>query len=279
MKPGYRTDGSSHHNGVKNEHATVGHLNSNPDSNIRKFFEETNGSKDIRFVHKGGTRTKTDMQVVHEDNLFEGKVIEESKVLANISVKNHKSGTFDLHNGGWKDFPLSRSHPAHRLTRSSQQKNVKEEIAKVKEEGLRGAKNKTAVLFCSLLDDQNAFDSDFIRNFIKKIFDVYPEYIHINLCKKKKYVLMNKFDTDLFKLTNDEDVKFFLLKPSRGAKTSRQIAFQNGDNVVLTGLRLRLQLNNGISALFTRGSSPCIKLQLDKVDKFIENAHKIIETY
>ena len=134
MKPGYRTDGSSHHNGVKNEHATVGHLNSNTDSNIRKFFEEANGSKDIRFVHKGGTRTKTDIQVVHEDNLFEGKVIEESKVLANISVKNHKSGTFDLHNGGRKDYPLS------------QQKKVKEEITKVKEEGLHGAKNKTEVL-------------------------------------------------------------------------------------------------------------------------------------
>lgn len=267
MKPGYRTDGSSHHNGVKNEQATVVHLNSTSESNIRKFFEEAKGSKDIRFVHKGGTRTKTDMQVVHEDNLSKGKVIEESKVLANISVKNHKSGTFDLHNGGWKDFPLS------------QQKSVTEEIAKIKEEGLHGAKNKTEVLFCSLLDDQNAFDSDFIRNFIKRIFDMYPEYIHINLCKKKQYVLMNKFDTDLFKLTNDEDVKFFLMKPSRGAKTSRQIAFQNGDSVVLTGLRLRLQLNNGISALFTRGSSPCIKLQLDKVDKFIEDAHKIVETY
>lgn len=77
----------------------------------------------------------------------------------------------------------------------------------------------------------------------------------------------------------------FILK-CKNAKTSRQIFIkdQNGYDVN-TNLRIRLHLNNGITALLGKStknktSVPCLKIQQDNVDEFISNCYdNIIISY
>lgn len=75
---GFRTDGSSHADGVQNEHDTIGFVNSNPDCAVSRLIGEP-------IEHLGGTKNKADAV---GQNTRKG-----------VSIKNHKgSGTFDWMN-------------------------------------------------------------------------------------------------------------------------------------------------------------------------------------
>jgi len=75
---GFRTDGSSHADGVQNEHDTIGFINANPDCAVARLIGEP-------IKHLGGTRNKSDA-VGQLTNI-------------GVSIKNHKgSGTFDWMN-------------------------------------------------------------------------------------------------------------------------------------------------------------------------------------
>ena len=82
----YKTDGSSHRDGVANEHTTVQFINEKS-----TILRETLLGPDHRLVQVGGTKTKIDAQVVGPDGSSES---------ISISIKNHKgaNGTFDWMN-------------------------------------------------------------------------------------------------------------------------------------------------------------------------------------
>ena len=114
------------------------------------------------------------------------------------------------------------------------------------------------------------------------LYEKYPEYIIINKEKEKKLVMFHK--TNLKKYFRN-DVNF-ILKGTKRAKTSRQIWIRENDGKeVNTKLRLRLHLNNGITALLgkskcNKSSVPTIKIQQDSVDNFINNCdNKTICSY
>ena len=71
---------------------------------------------------------------------------------------------------------------------------------------------------------------------------------------------------------------------SRGAKSSRKIVFKKGDDVINTGLRIRVTSNNGINAFLglsraNKNSQIVVKLQQDAVGQLVIDANANHYTY
>ena len=82
----------NHDSGVKNEKQIVEFQNKNINNELNVYFMEKNKtSKKCLWLHKGGTQMKQDAEV--EVELENGE-----KTIEKISIKNHKSGTFDWEN-------------------------------------------------------------------------------------------------------------------------------------------------------------------------------------
>ena len=81
--------GENHENGVRNEKEIVEFQNKNIDNELNVCLMDRNKtSKKCLWLHKGGTQLKQDAEV--EVELENGE-----KTIEQISIKNHKSGTFD----------------------------------------------------------------------------------------------------------------------------------------------------------------------------------------
>lgn len=95
--------------------------------------------------------------------------------------------------------------------------------------------------------------------------------IIINDMKNNEFILIHESELEPHINTSHT----FILKSTLRAKTSRQIWIKSSDgSEINTNLRIRLVLNNGITALFgtsekNKVSVPCLKIQQDKVDTFI----------
>ena len=79
--------GENHATGINNEKFIVNYLNNNTDNNITRHLSELNESSIISFKHQGGTKQKMDASYTLENEQIRG-----------ISIKNHKTGTFDWAN-------------------------------------------------------------------------------------------------------------------------------------------------------------------------------------
>lgn len=241
----FRIDGISHANGVSNEKQLVNFLNT--DSTVlRRHLLST----DQYFEHRGGTGQKADAAIVDVD----GREVEL------ISIKKHesKSGSFD-----W----LNSSNAVKGLLKT----NLQTGLATIKQ-SYANHKNldQSRLEVTALLQANMLMDSDFIKHMLHAIYLANPKYIMINCCARKEIVLFDR--EELLELKTYADHSYFI-KMGRG-KTSAQI-WRNKDGVnVDTHLRIRLVLNNGVTALLgvsekNKTSIPCIKIQQDKVDAMI----------
>mgnify|MGYP006269398191 CR=1 FL=1 len=228
----YKTDGSSHHNGVANEKSVVEFVN-----NKSVFIRPVLVPEGHALKQVGGTKTKIDAQVVDPD----GKCVSD---LA-ITIKNHKglNGTFD-----W-------------LNTTENTERVKERLKEFKAAGQPCRKTFNEI-FASHL---KSVDDSVIRSLLRKCADENPSWLVINNASKREYVLAKT--PDLTPLVNWT----YFLKFGRG-KTSAQIWRRADGNEVNTRIRLRLVSNNGLAAVFTsKGSVPCFKIQQEHVKNFIES--------
>ena len=260
------TNGSVHFIGIHNEKSIVQYLqNTIPSiSPIRSLFMTHFGSDcgELRFEHRGGTQTKTDAVALNQSNQE-----------ATISIKNHKLGTFD-----W----LNSSNALNRDT----YRTIQLELAELKTEFTVGAKTlpqiRTSV--ASVLNTHLLrFTNYFIKSLLSSIYAQYSDSVLIHDVANKELVCFMK-EGNLLELRTFADFTYFL--KSTRAKTSAQIWRSHNETGVEinTDLRIRLVLNNGITALLGTSSSnhssvPCIKIQQDNVKKFILSSNAVHEPY
>jgi len=252
----FRTDGTSHSGGVSNEKAIVRHLNENPGTPIHQLF---GASSDMRMEHRGGTQTKTDAVIIVDG------------VEKTISIKNHKEGTFD-----WLNSTSALDRDTYRA--------IIDQLNGFKESYRTGEKTLPQIR-TAISDHLNTilrqFSSEFIVGLLKGVYEVYSDAVMIHDVAKKELVCFLK-EGNLKELQTVENSTYFL-KPTPKAKTSAQIWRRENETGVETNtdLRIRLVLNNGVTALLGQSTSnktsvPCIKLQQDQVKKFILASHNCV---
>lgn len=258
----FTTDGSAHRGGINNEKGIVAFLNANPTSPVCALFGgDTVG---LRFEHRGGTQTKTDAVCIN------GTDPEKT-----ISIKNHKLGTFD-----WLNSTSALPTDIHNC--------IKTELAAMKIEHAAGSASLAAIR-SRVADTLNihlrSFQSEFIRTILQNIHAQYSDAIMIHDVKNSDLVCFLK-EGNLAELATFTECAYFL-KPTPRAKTSAQIWRKNieSQDETNTHLRIRLVLNNGVTALLGLSSSnscsvPCIKIQQDNVAGFIRDiTHPVHQHY
>jgi predicted XRE-type DNA-binding protein len=248
----FPTQGQNHAGGIKNEKEIVRYMNGSPENIINRFLEKRYGSKIKNWTHQGGTQQKQDASVLFESTESTG-----------ISIKNHKSGTFDWLN-----------------TTKGVNDSLKGDISKFKDENLGaiipkrgGVRSKLDNIFNSYLDSLSSKD---ISELLDKIYmnEENTRHIIINDRKKNRLIFFDESNLDCY--CNTRWNHNFFLKSTSRAKTSRQIWIRSPDGTEInTNLRIRAHLNNGITALLgtsesNKTSVPCLKIQQDKVNLFIK---------
>jgi len=257
---GYPNKGENHHSGIKNEKEVIKYQNQkqNEENEINKYLQDKHNGEKFQWIHKGGTKVKEDAIVKYKSDIFE-----------KISIKNHQNGTFDWIN-----------------TTALIKDELKIKIKDFKQENMKKS-NKGKDITSEMREEcsnifSNAFTSltsDDIKDLLNNIYQSYPTNILVNNKKEKKLILFDKLC--LSEYFDKENKNKFILKSTDRAKTSRQIWIVKEDGTEInTNLRIRMTLNNGIGALFKKTSVPCIKIQQDCVEKFIEScSNKIITEY
>jgi hypothetical protein len=241
--------GENHIIGIKNEKDIVAFMNSNPSCNFNNLLKITfveENAENMKWEHKGGTGTKSDAIVHLPSNEHIG-----------ISIKNHKEGTLD-----WVNTSKGLDENVKQLIKEFQKKYSSNENVVVNVD--KKMRYELDLIFSQILDN---YDNNRLSVMLDELYHKYPEFILINDLKNKRFISFNKFNLErLFNKDNN-----FIFKSSPRAKTSRQIWLKNVDGTEInTNLRIRIHLNNGINALFSKkGSVPCIKIQQDNVDEFI----------
>ena len=243
----YNTNGGSHRDGVSNEKKIVAHLNaSNGHSlNLHTLF----GQEGLQFIQIGGTKSVSDMDILTAAGVK----------VSGVSIKNHKQGSYDYVNTSKLGQYLPESMVAA----------IKTGIAAIKteyagdESRLPEARRAVETVLEAAFAQMN---SDVIKSIIQLINVRNPKLVMINDIKDKKLKCYHEssfteLSAEPYKASNT-----YALKSTR-AKSSRQIT-RNG---VVTNLRLRIVLNNGVKALLglsksNKYSIPVIKIQQDKVN-------------
>lgn len=254
--------GQNHYNGIKNEKDIVNYFNEHPDNSITKFLEEEYNDRIESWKHEGGTQQKKDISF----NLMN------SDKTGAFSVKKHETGTFDYEN-------TTKCVPEDLKKKIIDFKN-KNKDKSIPEKG--GIRDELDNIFSSYLDN---ISSDEITELLDKTYQKEEDTKHIiiNDIKFKRLILLDKSNLDEY--FNSNNYHNFILKSSSRAKTSRQIWIKSADgNEINTNLRIRLHLNNGITALLSKSkanktSVPCFKIQQDNVDEFISKCFDKVIIY
>jgi hypothetical protein len=244
-------DGSVHHSGIRNEKDVCVFLNERS-----KIIKTNICSEGDVFEHRGGTSTKADMVIVNKNG----------EVSKTVSIKNHeKNGsTFDWLNST-KGIPQTET-----LKSALQEIKAAFENTTKSDAEQKNVKNKCETLFSEHL---RAMNSDTIRSTLQNIYKSYTDYIVITDVAKNNLIVFDKHK-NMKELSGFDDEVYFLKYTAR-AKTSAQIWRRGVDgSEINTGLRIRLVLNNGVSALLglsqkNKCSVPSIKIQQDNVKQFI----------
>jgi hypothetical protein len=258
-KGGFKTDGSTHYSGIKNEHNIVLWLNQE-ESVIGKHLRP---SSDYLVKHKGGTKCKADAIVVNT---------QDNSIFSTLSIKNHKTGTFDWLNST-KGFPDDVSTF---LKESTKQMKANYSI----HENLDSTREGIDTLFSNILYKLKNNDG-FIREMMNSIYQKYTDGIIINCEKEQTLVYFEK--KELKELQGIPDSQYFLKHTPGTCSAQIMRSSKNSFEEFNTYLRLRLVLNNGVNALVgtslkNKTSVPCIKIQQDNVDFFLQSIeNKLIE--
>lgn len=267
----FPTKGENHSNGIKNEKDIVDYMNKNPDNLIIKDLERRNNSKIKSFKHEGGSKQKMDASFDLENGKVKG-----------VSIKHHDTGTFDWVNttqGIPENLKSEIEDFKQRKKKNSCLDNEKN-TAIPKKGGIR---NDLDNIFSNYLDKLTSKD---ITELLSKIYrtEENTDTIIINNKKTNQLIMIPESNLDQYCCSNKG--LEFILKSSKRARTSRQIWIKDVDGIKInTNMRIRLHLNNGITALLgysekNKSSVPCLKIQQDNVDKFIsECVDKVIIKY
>ena len=250
----YKTDGTPHSGGIKNEVNLVEHLNRDK-SLIRNMFPE-----ETVFRHQGGTKTKADI-IAMTDGTEIG-----------ISVKNHKStGTID-----WANSSKNITAEIKR--------DLRDKLQPIKERHKDGSltlEDARVEINCILNQVLTSFDTGFIAGILRETYLKNPEITMIFDESKHKLVAFRKEGN--MKELETYPWEYFL--KTNGVSTSASIWRRLNGEEINTHLRLRFILNNGVRALLgvssaNRNAAPCIHIQQDHLDAFIRTlSNPVIDTY
>lgn len=259
---GFKKDGSTHYSGINNEQKMVNWLNKD-ESLIGKYLRF---SPEFVVKHKGGTQTKADAVVINYIN---------NSVFTTLSIKNHKTGTFDWLNST-KGFPEDWSNKLKEKT-----KEIKANY--LTHQNIDSSREEVEILFSNALSEWKTNHS-FIQSILFSIFEKYTDGILVHVEKSKSLVYFEK--KELKELEGYGPIFTYSLKHKEGT-CSASILRTNNETLeqINTNLRIRLVLNNGVNALVgtstkNKTSVPCIKIQQDQVDDFLNKIeNKKIEIY
>ena len=298
---GFKIDGSSHQTGIRNEDKFIKRINDGKGPIYKKALTlfcvaasalvgDADTSAAIVCNKLGGTRNHDDAEIKCGDKRI------------GVSIKNHKTGTWDwaktsLNEERYAAYPFMMESLRETKERSlqhfenswdqfrelnAQQKNpiLEDKFEVMKNKLFEGL--KTAI-YSGWVDDIfdaafNNFTSDDIRASLLLDVNNYSDYIVVNNVETNAWIW---FETrENLHVFRDKDELEFELRSTERAKTSRQIwARRRGsdDEWVNTNLRLRVILNNGVTAMIrplpgkNQSSTPCIQIQQDNVNSFMEN--------
>lgn len=258
----FTTDGSVHRTGIENEKNIVNHICaalSEPQkvkSICCERFQSDFGGKITSCVHQGGTKTKADAFLISSTD---------EKIP--ISLKDHKSGTFDWLNSSRPFHEDTQANLALKSAISDAKKSC--EVDGVDKNSMVPSMRKTMEEI--LHNRLHLFNSQEIKAILGEIYEKYPIYTMITDHATEEILLFSKNDNFL-ELHGFGEWEYFLKKTR--AKTSAQIWRRNPETKeeINTNLRMRVVLNNGVTALMglskaNKSSHPCLKIQQDNVDK------------
>ena len=248
---GFKTDGSVHHGGVKNEDLTVRILNE------MKIYAHT-------VEKRGGTKCKED--AVAGDQL--------------ISIKR-KEG---IKNGSFDWFNTSAYNDVLGDTFSSFLSNVKElrslpEVIRNDDELILKIRDNFNQL-CELSLD--TLSSEQIINILQRgLVDANAAFDVVVTDTKTDTLYV--FGAEQHPAVGYINQGFTAVLQGKG-KSSRKVLFSDGINLYDCGLRIRVTSNNGINAFLgnskaNRNSQVVIKLQQDKVKKLLQEVKAEEYTY
>ena len=241
----FKTDGSSHVNGVKNEHTVADLFNSNPPLVIQTAYP----GQVLRFEQKGGTGQVDDIEVY----------IGEEKVTG-ISTKHHgKSGTFDY----IKTSKVMDYAP-----------NIQPLVTEVETFKREHRKQEAAVPVLHALVQTRVnelwptIQSENIRHLLKVTHERNSKWVCVTT-SNGNIIFPHENIKELSLYPYDPEVTYELRKAR--AQGSRQIWRVKNGEATNTHLRLRILLNNGLRAALglsssNSNSSMCVQLQQDNVD-------------
>ena len=248
----FKTNGSTHHQGISNEHATIDLLN--------EF-----AVYDTKVKHKGGTKFKADA-VAGEKG---------------ISIKHKaglKNGSFDWVNTSNINAVINRECFEDFFT------FLKGAHLLPKEDRLPLVEQARDLFNRCCEKALNSIHPDDMLTFLKQhIVDKQRGYgIVINDTKLERLHIMEADRLEMTKcIENGDGVK--LLKGK--GKSSRKLVFENNFWVLDYGLRVRVTSNNGIKAFLglskaNKSSQVVIKVQQDNIKQFVTtDPNRMILTY
>ena len=254
----FRTDGSSHVDGIKNEKQQIKYLQDGAAHSV-----VTGLSENFQVVPKGGTQFKEDFQIVDGDTIIK------------VSAKRKKkmsTGSYDYVNSSSVMSEIaSLSHVSSfvkGLKKAAQSKSTTR--SKFNKESNRVLRSLSASDISNILIDHVAKKNKGIQMMIT------DSTASTNYWYKFEESQMYK---DVVRLLDDD----YEYKPElvfgRG-KTSAKIIFKNEDGDKIDhNLRVRLVLNNGVGALLglsksNKTSVATIKIQQDRCDKMMARLQK-----
>ncbi len=239
----FTTTGEVHHGGIQNELDVINALNDV-------------GVYDVPVTHKGGTQNKADAYAGDKG----------------ISIKRKK----DINNGSY-DY-LNSTVPVATLPFTELLDVWKEETLALSGDKKDIAKRAFEVCSSFILD---AVDTDTLTDIVSHTFEAQAGMdIAITDQATDILYLFSADDMEVPRLLAD-GYKAQIVKVNK-VQTSRKIVFVKGDDIVDTGLRIRLVTNNGIGAMMglskaNKTSSVVVKIQQDKVRRVIDGTpYKVI---
>jgi|10_taG_2_1085330.scaffolds.fasta_scaffold26993_4 hypothetical protein len=265
----FKSDGSSHHNGVKNEDNIIEYLKRSVGA---PFFNEFD-----KVEKKGGTKDKNDCLIHNKDGSKKG-----------VSIKNHKNkgSTFDWFNTTCLSGVATKNEALLSLENFiNENKNIhseknspdlsKDDIEKIKDCKKKEFEKKVDLFLDSLTSQE-------IHSLVcKAVLGSRDQYIIINDVPNKSFVGFEASNMRIIKLIEEahSPSNFSLEKKSKNKSKpskSRTIYWGSGAMKEDTHLRLRIVLNNGMSALLAgkrfsanNSSSLCVKIQQENVSNLI----------
>ena len=273
----YKTDGSSHHNGVANEGNVVKILNNNRYA-AEKLFPVLEG-KTFKAQKKGGTRQKSDANITAEGG-----------IQLEVSIKRKssaKTGSFDWVNTGTA-YAQNREMFPHIHDVAKEVESIRELSSigdrEIHKERIRKEYKEASSRELDGLTEATSFLRDFLwEHFIKAYSDIDGVTV-----TDKKTGLLHKFDFMDHPAVRllQKGYEPYLVSKDKKVATSRSIIFRKeGLEDEDHGLRIRLVTNNGIGAWLgcnegrknkNQNSRPVFKIQQDAVHKLLESTNAIV---